>query len=408
MNKRKLRVAWSSNWEFAPSGYGMQTADIKQRFLSSGWDASNFALFNMHGQASGKMEDKDGITQYPLMAHAGGSDALVWHAKDFKPDVVFGLFDLWVQNPQDLAQIPSRFIPWVPIDYDPVPKAILGNLRLANRIISMSKFGQKQLAENGFSSTFIPHGVDTNIFKPLSPQEKMNIKQMMYQGVGANPKTFIWGMVAANKEFVNPRKSFQQVMDAFKMFLQKKPDSRLYVHTNPDFPGGFLLKQYADFIGITPYVVYPDPYMLQFNTPKEKMNAIFNSFDCLLAPSSTEGFCIPVIEAQAAGIPVITHDWTAMSELVEDGINGYKVKTLNKVFYPVGSYIAFPDPDDLYQKMIKMTDMKTEVLGAAGRKFVEKNYSWDVLWKEKWLPFLDKLENEAYPTPQLTIPSTAV
>ena len=406
MNKRKLRVAWSSNWEYSPSGYGMQTADIKQYFLKSGWDGSNFALFNMHGQSSGKMVDNQGITQYPLMNHGAGSDAMMWHARDFKPDVVFGLFDLWIQNPQDLAQIPARFIPWVPIDYDPVPKAILSNLRFANRVISMSKFGQKQLADSGFASTFIPHGVNTSIFKPLTPQEKMNIKQMMYAPVGANPQTFIWGMVAANKEFINPRKSFQQVMDAFKMFLQKKPNSRLYVHTDPDFPGGFFIKQYADFLGITPYLVYPDPYMLKFNTSKEKVNSILNSFDVLLAPSSTEGFGIPIIEAQAAGVPVITHDWTAMSELVEDGYNGYKVKTLNKVFYPVGSYIAFPDPIDLYDKMLHITNMKLDVLGEAGRKFVLKNYDWDVLWKEKWLPFLDKLEEEAHPsqltTPQLT------
>lgn len=408
MNKRKLRVAWSSNWEHAPSGYGMQTKDIKKYFLASGWDGSNLAMFNMHGMHSGKMIDSEGITQYPLMDHGAGSDALVNHSKDFKPDVIIGLFDLWIQNPQDLQQIPARFIPWVPIDYDPVPKSILSNLRFANRIISMSKFGQKQLQNSGFSSTFIPHGVDTDIFKPLPKDQKLDIKRQMFAHLGANPETFIWGMVAANKEFINPRKSFQQVMDAFKMFLQKKPNSRLYIHTDPEFPGGFQLRQYADFLGITPYLVYPDKYMLKFNTPKEKMNAIYNSFDVLLAPSSTEGFCIPIIEAQAAGIPVITHDWTAMSELIENGYNGYKVKTLNKVFYPVGSYIAFPDPKDLYDNMLHISNMKLETLGANGKDFVKKNYSWKHLWETKWLPFFDKIEEEVYPTPQLTSPQATV
>ena len=53
---------------------------------------------------------------------------------------------------------------------------------------------------------------------------------------GLPEDAFVMGMVAANKDNP-PRKSFQEVMDAFVIFLKKYPNSVLYLHTYPDFPG---------------------------------------------------------------------------------------------------------------------------------------------------------------------------
>ena len=171
MNKPRLKVAFCSNHPSASSGYAQQTADIKRMFLASGWDSTNFALINMYGQNGYKYKDEDGIWNYPILGHVAGSDAMVWHGRHFGADIVIGLFDLWIQNPTDLQQI-GRFIPWLPIDYDPVLQMILNNVRLANRIIAMSKFGQTQLKEHGISSTYIPHHVDTDIFFPLDKKKR--------------------------------------------------------------------------------------------------------------------------------------------------------------------------------------------------------------------------------------------
>lgn len=392
--KRKLRVCWTSNAKWAPSGYAQQTADIGRKFHESGWDASNFAYINMFGQSGGILTDAEtGFRHYPIMDHMMGSDAMVNHARHFNADVVFSLLDVWTQNPQDLAQI-GRYIPWTPVDYDPIPMQMTGILRYANRIIAMSRFGQKQLQDRGFASTYIPHHVDTKIFFPIDKKKR---KEQLHM----DPNMFVFGMVAANKD-IFPRKSFQQVLEAYARFLQNHPNSLLYIHTNPDQPGGFPVRGYADYLGISNHVGYPERYKWNFDTSKEEMNNIYNSFDVYLAPSSSEGFCIPIIEAQATATPVITNNWTSMPELIIPGKSGFITNIGCKHFMPIGSYMAWPDTNDIYDKMELMFRSNRVEMGRAALQNVKDNYSLDKVWSQRWLPFLKKLQVEIYPQTLLT------
>ncbi len=391
--QRKLRIGWTSNPPWTPSGYSQQTADIERKFVESGWNTSNLALINMFGQHGGRFKDQYGIWNYPIIGHPTGSDAMAFHGRHFKTDAIFGLFDIWTQDPGLLQQIP-RFIPWVPVDYYPVPGQILNILRFSNRIIAMSKFGQKALQENGFASTYIPHHVDTDIFYPTDKKKRR-------AEVGLPPDMFIFGMISANKDIL-PRKSFGQVLEAYAQFVKKYPNSLLYIHTNPDQQNGYQIKHHANMLGIGQHLMFPDPYKWQFDTSKQEMNNIYNTFDCLLSPSSTEGFCIPVIEAQACGIPVIVNDYTSMPELIIEGETGYVTRIGCEHLMPIGSFMKFPDPEDLYQKMLRIKGMKLEIMGEAARKHAVKNYSLEHVWSMYWLPYLERLEQEVYPAPLTT------
>ncbi len=393
---RRLKVSWTSNANHSMSGYGQQTADIGRMFKKSGWDETNFSFIDMFGLSGGITRDAElGFKHYPIMDHLMGSDAMLYHGKHFQADIVISLFDIWTQNPVDLQQIP-RWVPWTPVDYDPIPVQLASNLRFANRIISMSKFGQKQLQDKGFASTYIPHHVDTSVFYPIEKKKRK-------QEAKIDPDTFIFGMIAANKDIM-PRKSFQQVLEAFARFISKHPDSLLYIHTNPEQPNGFPVKAYAEFLGIGNNVGYPDKYKWNFDTPKAEMNNIYNVFDAYLAPSSSEGFCIPIIEAQATGTPVITNNWTSMPELINEK-TGLLTKVGCKHFMPIGSYMAWPDPDDLYDKMELIFRSNRVEMGKAALQNVKDNYSLEKIWKEKWLPFLEKIETEIYGL--TTAPKTA-
>ena len=380
---KKLRCFFNSNAPWSQSGYGQQMAEILPRIVKEGYPVAACDFFGLEG---GKLFI-DGVLHYPKIAHVYGSDALLHHAEDFKSDVQFTLQDIWVLNPEDLKKV-KRFIPILPIDHDPVPNAVFEKLRYAYRIVTYSKFGTEQLKKKGLASTYIPHTVNTEIFKPL---DKEASKRML----GVSPDTFVCGMVAANKDNP-PRKCFQEVMDAFKMFKKDVPNSILYIHTNPDFPGGFPIKEYADFIGIGDDVLFPDQYQMNFVIDKEKMAMIYNSFDVLLSPSFSEGFGVPIIESQSCGVPAIVNNWTSMPELVRPGVTGEVCDVLTKRFTPLGSYAGIPSTESIYKCLTKIHDADRIKMADACRKWIVNNYDTKLVFETKWVKFLEMLEKEVY------------
>ncbi len=389
--KHRLRILFNSNALWSNSGYGQQTAEIVPLIDAEGY---HIACSNFYGQSGGMfvLEGLPNVPQYPVINHVYGSDALVLHGKDFNADVVMTLQDVHILNPQDLGQV-KRWIPWLPIDQDPMPEIISQNLRFAYRIISMSHFGEKQLLDKGFASTYIPHSVNTDIFKPL---DKLKVREKFK----VPPDAFLVGMVGANKEDP-PRKGFQQALEAFKMLVEKVPQALMYIHTFNDFPGGFNVKYYANKLGIGDKIAIPDPYQTNFKTFKKDMAVIMNTFDVLLAPSMSEGFGIPIIEAQACGVPAVVTDFTAMPELVRDRITGYRSKLLYKRASPAGSYYGIADVEDIYNGLWWAYSADRKNVANQCVKWIEDNFATKKIWSEKWLPFLQKVENEVYPPESL-------
>lgn len=387
-SKKRLRCIFNSNAPFAMSGYAQQMAELLPLFVKEGYPTACIDFFGLEG---GKIV-LDGVLHYPKINHVYGSDALVLHGQDFKADVVFTLQDTWVLHPDDLAKT-NRFIPWTPIDHEPVPRIVLEKLKYAYRIVTYSKFGQKELEKHGLSSTYIPHTVNTELFKPYDRAERKKAS-------GISPDTFLLGMVAANKDNP-PRKSFQEVLDAFKMFIEKVPNSALYIHTNPDFPGGFPIKEYAKFIGIENHLLFPDVYQLNFNTTKDKMPLIYSAFDVLLSPSFSEGFGIPIIEAQSCSVPVIVNNFTSMPELIRPGITGEICDLIpgpnGKRFSVLGSYVGIPSTTSIFDKLMKIYNSDRIKMGEEARKWIVANYDTNLIFETKWKGFLSMLEKEIYP-----------
>jgi len=385
MIEHKLRILFNTNGPHCPSGYAQQAYDLLPQIKEAGFPLACIAFYGLEG---GTLE-WNGIKMYPRIDDVWGGDAMVMHSKDFKADIVITLQDLWPINPDYLKQIP-RFIPYVPIDHDPCPPIVLDRVKLAYRVISMSKFGHDELKTKGVHSTFIQHSINTDQLKPMDSKEEAKKK------LGIPTDLFMFGMVAANKD-VPPRKSFQECMDAFKMFHDKHPKSGLYFHTLTLQQGGFPIEEYAKFIGIEKSMFKIDPYANRYLIKREDMGNIFNAFDCYLAPSTNGGFEIPIIEAGSCGVPVITQPFTAMKDLVIDGETGYMCKTATKRFTPLLSNIGIPDTQSIYECMEKVFATDRVEMGRKAREFVVKNFDCHTVFREKWLPFLEKVEREIYP-----------
>lgn len=382
---KKLRIAWSSNAPFATSGYSIQTEQIIFRMQKAGYPT---AMINFYGTEGGSFH-LNGVKMYPKIGSTWGEDALLFHGQDFKADVSFTSQDIWTLDMNILKQV-NRWIAHVPIDHEPPPPAVVERLRLAYRIVTVSKFGKRELEKQGLYSTYIPYTVDTEVLKPLD-REKCRTE------LGIPQNLFIFGMVAANKD--NPsRKSFQEAIDAFALFHANHPESGMYFHTLIDQHGGFPIKSYWQALGLPPEKMFHlQPYDQMFHVGRVELTKIINSFDCLLAPSSNEGFGVPIIEAQSCGIPVVVNDFTAMPELVIPGETGFICKVAYKRFSPLGSFIAQPDVNSLHNCMVDIFKKDRKRMGEKARKFVVENYDSETVFNEQWKPYLARLENEVYP-----------
>lgn len=380
---RRLRILWSSNAPWSMSGYGTQMHELLPLFQKEGWKQAISCFFGLEG---GITEWK-GITCYPKLSDMWGSDAMINHARDFNADITISQQDIWVLDINALPHF-KRWTPWLPVDHDPIPPAVFERLKYCYRVIAYSKFAVEKMAEKGYASTYIPLTVDTKTFKPYD-------RGPIRQALNIPNDVFLFGMVAANKDYP-PRKSFQEVMDAFKMFHEKHPKSALYFQAFTQQPGGFQIEEYARFLGISDYVYKPPAYDLHLKIGREDLAKVYNAFDVLLAPSRSEGFGVPIIEAQSCGIPVVANNITSMPELLIEGVTGELTEVSYMYFSPLGSYIGIPSVKSLYDKMEKLYVADRKKMGEEGRKWVKENYDTELVVKKHWTPYFEMVQEEIY------------
>lgn len=385
--KRNLRILFNSNAAFSSSGYGVHMKDILYRFIEDGWQVAQSTFYGLEGAPL----MINGLKMYPKMADPWGSDAMYFHGKDFKADAVFSMQDVWPMDTNFLKKMQEEKIPWipyVPIDQEPVPPLVLDKLRYAHKIITFSEFGRKALAKKGFSSTLIVEGTDTNLFKP---GDKVDMKKKL----GIPEDIFLFGMVGANKDNP-PRKGFQEALDAFALFVNDHPKSGMFIHTLMQQGGGFPLLDYAKHLGIRDKMYFVDDYHVFWHSGHDVVAKEMTAFDVLLQPSTNEGFGLPIIEAQSKGIPVIVNNCTAMPELVVEGVTGEICDTYYKRFTGQQGYVYTADVNYLLEKMNKLYNKlgKKNTIAKDCRKHIIDNYNVETIVKEKWIPLFEDLQEE--------------
>ena len=332
---------------------------------------------------------------FPLRAHLWGADVILDHAKFFNADLIITLVDVWTMEQQFWAG-GYRWAPWAPIDCEPIPEPMETRFKLACYPITYAKFARDALLEKGIENTYIPHGVETSTFRPFSARGRRESKKL----IGFQPDNYVVGMVAANKGYP-PRKAFPWIFEAFAEFVKKHPEARLYMHSLATAEmGGPDLLLMAKSYGISEFVRFSDPYYIWLGNAvfdQKMMNRIYNSFDVMLESTMGEGFGLPIIEAEAAGVPVIVGNNTSMPELIDGGRLGWLVENNTRFWIPHGSWQFIPSVEDIYRCLEESYVADRVELGRQARRFVERDYNWDVLVAEHWKPFLEQVLEEITP-----------
>lgn len=338
----------------------------------------------------------EGIPVLPGLGGEYGNGSLPHHAKHFfgaDGGLIVTLMDVWVLSAQMAAEMDMAC--WVPIDHDPAPPDVIEFFTVTGAIpIAMSRFGQRQLEQ--FDPLYVPHAVDTEVFRPLERAE-------VRKATGVDEDVFLVGMVAANKGRPS-RKSFQEALEAFRLLRERHDNARLYLHTtlDPNYSQGEDITALVESLQLTDSVLVADQYRQAFNPlPPAKMAQVYATFDVLLNPAQGEGFGIPILEAQACGIPAIVTDFSAMSEVCGAG---WKVGARPR-WTGQRSWQAYPDVAEIAAALEECYAMSAAERDAMAVKAREHALGYDVkrVMAEHMLPALKAVEERIAARMPLTV-----
>lgn len=380
-----MRILFHSNAPWAASGYGTQTATFCPRIRDLGHHVAISAFWGLMGSTL----EWDGMAVYPGDESYGNRLLPTW-AEHEQADLAITLMDVWVLEPDKLRdKLKTPLACWVPVDHEPAPPKVIEFFgRSGARPIAMSRFGERMLRDAGLAPLYVPHGIDTAAFRPIP-----ETRDLMRASLDITPGQFVIGMVANNQGRGPARKSFPEVMQAFKRLLADVPDAILYMHTDmtgrrQGTPIGRLMEQTGVPAENVRYTRQP---LLELATVgPDELAAMYSMFDVLANPSYGEGFGIPIVESQACGTPVIVTDGTAMRELCGAG---WLVEA--EPYYDAQeSFYCKPSVPSIYRAMLKAYRSRgDERLRAKAREFA-LGYDADLVTETYWRPALEALAAE--------------
>jgi glycosyltransferase involved in cell wall biosynthesis len=210
------------------------------------------------------------------------------------------------------------------------------------------------------------------------------------------PENYVIGIVAANQD-EEPRKGWDTMFQSLKIFADNNPDVQknlvIFLHTDPKNEKGRNLVELSHEIGIDKYIIWNDAYISSIvGLPENALAKLYNTFDVFLMLSRREGFCLPVLEAQACGVPCIVNDFSALNERVDNGRVGWLCKPAAKVYSNLNGITSIPDA---YKGADALTEAynspsKREAFAKKGIEYA-KTQTWEIAVDKYWMPFLRKI-----------------
>lgn len=377
-----LYVHSTAPW--SPSSYSVLVNRSLPQMVRDGHKVTLGTWYGLQGQPlPWLIQDKDGkaggkVTVLPTTGNNYSIDTIEHSYKFHKSDALITISDVWV-FPENVTKN-TLFCPWLPIDHDPAPKPVLDSLKSAVYPMAMSQFGVDTLANAGVKAKYVPGSAPTSIFKPGD-------KSAARKEFEVADDIFLVSMVAANKDPMD-RKGFAEAIAGFAEFVQAHENARLYLHTN--WAGTVNIPALLEAFGINEKVLQPDAYayrMGMFN--EEYMANVYRASDVLLNPCKSEGFGLPLVEAQMCGCPVAVTDFATTDELLFAGwrLEGQPDWSNGQNSWRKRVYIkSIVDAlEDAYKTKGNRKLYKKAINGA-------KRYDTEFVYKNYWRPALKDIE----------------
>lgn len=187
--------------------------------------------------------------------------------------------------------------------------AELSRFALARRVIAVSQYTaddlMRVLAIPASRIDVVHHGVDMERFRPPATPEEEAQHQAQRRALGVDQRPYFLYVGATD-----PRKKADLLLSAFAR--ARIPEAELI------FAGWLTPEQKRDIEAVWASEGSPASVRFVGFVPDESMAALMHGSLGLIFPSIYEGFGMPVLEAMAAGCPVVTTAATCLGEVAGD------------------------------------------------------------------------------------------
>lgn len=382
-----MRIGIDTNALHAHTAYAIQARHLARRLRDDGHQVAIFAFYGVRGA----ILNIDGFPHYPAGRLEYNADVIEQHCADWQTDVLITLCDLAHQDPAAFARLRAagvKVLHWVPVDCEPLSVLDEAVLKIGGGTpVAMSRFGERMLAGAGLVPLYAPHCVDTDLFRPVDGG-----RDEMREAAGVGQR-FAVAINAMSKDSI--RKGFFEAYEGFAAFHVKHPKSVILLHSEQE-GSQFDHAEFAQLAGIASAFIVSEDYKIKTGRLDDQYMAQWtNLADVYLCASWGEGFGVPVVEAQACGVPVIATDCSALTELVQPG-TGWRVPSELK-------------PNPLHKRRWRAPWIKgiTQALESAHRAWEHGGSAWaqrqsrarefalaydaDAVYAEYWRPIVKDL-----------------
>lgn len=190
----------------------------------------------------------------------------------------------------------------------------------------------------------VPNGIDLTRFASASVLQRSDF------GLNAND------CVAVIVARLEPVKNHSMLLRAWRIVVDSVPGAKLLVIGAGSL--GDTLRDESTALGLSERV--------NFLGPRRDVHAILPLADVAVLTSHDEGLPLSLLEAMAAGLPVVSTNVGGVPEVVRDGVNGILVQG--------------EDPQVFAKAVIRVFNDLSSArnMGKDGRKLVERTYDLDV------------------------------
>jgi len=214
------------------------------------------------------------------------------------PQVIYGQGDVFYKNSGKYK------IGYTMLEVSGIPGHWVDQANMMDEVWVPSHFNMRTFRESGVKRPIkvMPLGIDPNYFNP-------NIKSFYQHDKYVFLSVFEWG----------ERKAPEVLINAFNQEFKKNDDVLLIVKILNFDPAIDVAREIAK-LNLAKQKRAKIVVLLNTSILDYQMGSLYRSADCFVLPTRGEGWGMPILEAMACGLPVITTDWSAQTEFINPDI----------------------------------------------------------------------------------------